>query len=568
MPNNTQLDPEGPSSSQPAFAIQSIARTVWKRKVSIVSVWILLSLAAVAIVHELPSIYLAEALILVDSQSIPEKYVSATVASNLEDRLATIRDQILSSAELTKIINDFDLYKKERKTLFEEEIVDLMRKDISIDFAPDLGGGAGGAQQSLPANIGKNSRLAAFRIGYQGQNPNVVAKVANRLTELYVEQNLKTREQQAAGTSDFLGTQVQEAKKHLDELEAAVSSYKLKHNGELPQQETALTAALSGLHTRLQANMDAINRTQQTKIIQQSTLGALEADEAQALAAYKAGRPVVVAPGGQPVRKASETLQERYDTLRTQYTDNFAPMVRLRKQIEDAKKEEEQQQAKKAEPGPNGEQPLEPPDLARAREQIAALKAQIAVADAELASRATEQKQILRDIDSYQVRIEHLPVREQEMAQLTRDYEMSKENYKSLLDKQTAAAMSLDMERRQQSERFTVLDRATIPEKPVKPKKGALYAGGSAAALALGLLVGFALELRNNVFLGEWELPPGTTVLARLPYIDVPIRPSEKAPPSRGNGAGRNKPVAAALAVLPCLAGLLSGGARSIIDRL
>ena len=121
----------------------------------------------------------------------------------------------------------------------------------------------------------------------------------------------------------------------------------------------------------------------------------------------------------------------------------------------------------------------------------------------------------------YQGRIEKLPVREQEMAQITRDYEISKLNYKSLLDKKMDAEMSLNMERRQQSERFVVLDRAQLPEKPVKPNRPVFYSAGTAAALVIALLLGFVVELRNNVMLGEWELPPGTPVLARLPYIEV-----------------------------------------------
>jgi uncharacterized protein involved in exopolysaccharide biosynthesis len=162
------------------------------------------------------------------------------------------------------------------------------------------------------------------------------------------------------------------------------------------------------------------------------------------------------------------------------------------------------------------------PELTRAREQVASLKAQIKAIDKELDNRNSDQQRILRDINSYQSRMERLPVREQEMAQITRDYEISKENYKSLLDKKIAAEMALDMERRQKSERFTVLDPARVPEKPIKPKRPMLYGVALAASLVFALAVGFAVELRQNVFLGEWELPPGTVVLARLPYIAIP----------------------------------------------
>ncbi len=398
-----------------------------------------------------------------------------------------------------------------------------------------------------------------------------MARVANRLTDLCVEQNQKTRESQAEGTSEFLDAQLREAKKRLDDLEAAVSSYKLQHNGELPQQEASLATGLAGLHTRLQANLDASNRAQQTKIIQESTLNATEISASQMNALRSAPRGTgglaVAAPGAPPARKESEVLQDRLDSLRIQYTENHPEVVNLRDAIETAKRAEALQEAREKSAKPAVAAPGDPPapetpELARTREQIASLKAQIQVSEAELVSRAAEQKEILREIDQYQKRIERLPVREQEMAQITRDYEMSKANYKSLLDKQTAAAMALDMERRQQSERFTILDRATVPEKPVKPNRPLLYALGSLASLAVGLLLGLILELRRNVFLGEWELPEGTTVLARLPRI-------ESAPRPRGKGMLRKKELAAASSViLFCLPGVLTRGLLSIFDRL
>jgi hypothetical protein len=90
-----------------------------------------------------------------------------------------------------------------------------------------------------------------------------------------------------------------------------------------------------------------------------------------------------------------------------------------------------------------------------------------------------------------------------------------------------AAEMALNMERRQQSERFIILDRAQLPGKPIKPKRPVLYAGGSVAALLVALILGFVVELRHNVLLGEWELPAGTPVLARLPYIEIPQSPAQ-----------------------------------------
>ncbi|MBZ5582680.1 MAG: hypothetical protein LAQ30_10860 [Acidobacteriia bacterium] len=545
MALHTQPEEES-TTGNPAFSRLSIARTVWKRRFWIISIWILATAGAVTVVRRLPAVYEAEAVILVDSQKIPEKFVSATVASDLEDRIAAIRQQILSSGELKKIISDFDLYREERKARFEEEILELMRKDISIDLVP----------------VGVNRRPGAFRIGYRGADPALVTRVANRLTDLYVEQNLKTREGQAAGTSEFLETQLSDSKKRLDELEAAVSAYKLKHNGELPQQETTLAGTLTALNSRLEANRDAINRAQQNKVIQDGILNAMEANAAaqiraleSARAAAQRGVAVGAFAGEVAPRKTSEVLQEKLDLLLTVYTEEYPEVRSMREAIAVAKRLEERDQARKpaakdAAASVTGALPSvsepEPPELSRTRELIGGVRAQIKAADAELATRLAEQQRILREIDQYQNRMERLPLREQEMARLTRDYEISKENYKSLLEKRQAASMALDMERRQQSERFTVLDRARTPEKPIKPKRPILYGVGTAASLVLGLIVGFLLELRRNVFLGEWELPEGATVLARLPYIAVPEHGSAALPRSRGEGGGRKKKFAAA----------------------
>src|SRR5450759_4978398 len=240
---------EQPESGFTGFSPLSILRTIWKRKIRIVAAWIFFTICAVAVVRMLPTIYMAETVVLIDSQKIPEKFVSATVADDPEERIASIRQMLLSGGELKKVIEEFGLYREERKAHFEEEILELMRKDITISLESAMPG----------SSSGKTKRPGAFRIGYQGGQPALVMQVANRLTDLYVEQNLRTREGQAAGTSDFLDTQLREAKKRLDEMEAAVSVYKLAHNGELPQQEAALSGTLARLQVELEANRDAIN---------------------------------------------------------------------------------------------------------------------------------------------------------------------------------------------------------------------------------------------------------------------------------------------------------------------
>src|SRR4051794_10651008 len=122
---NTSNSKHNPPS--PMISPLSLARTIWKRKIAIGVTWITLSATVIAVVWQLPAVYESEALIVVDSQKIPEKFVSSTISTDLQDRLATINKQILSSTRLKKIIDEFGLYKQERKTKYEEEILELLR---------------------------------------------------------------------------------------------------------------------------------------------------------------------------------------------------------------------------------------------------------------------------------------------------------------------------------------------------------------------------------------------------------------------------------------------------------
>jgi uncharacterized protein involved in exopolysaccharide biosynthesis len=451
----------------------------------------------------------------------------------------------------------------------------MMRKDISI--ALDLEGPTG-------SDKGKNKRPGAFRIGYQGSDPMLVTRVANRLADLYVEQNMKTREGQAAGTSDFLDTQLRDAKTHLDEMEATVSAYKLRHNGELPQQENILSGTLARLQTELEANRDAMNRAHQTKVILESSINAMEASlGAQGRAWEQAQTPdssaaSIPLPGRSATSKTADDLELQLAELRLTLSENHPDVVAIRSKLESLRRLEKEKQSAEYVPALRPQAPgapvgrpavpsmREPVELMRTRDQLAGLQAQIKGAETELANRDREQQRILHDLAMYQKRVEGLPVREQEMAQITRDYEVSKENYKSLLDKKMAAGMSLDMERRQQSERFIVLDRAQVPERPFKPQRPKLYGVGVGVGLLLALVVGFLAELRRNVFLGEWELPPGTPVLARLPYIEVSLDAALNTSKSRGWFARGKTLVSESVGCLLLIKGVTA--IHSVWDRL
>src|SRR5882724_116244 len=183
-----------------SLPVLSIVRILWKNRLITLAWWIAGSLITFFVVSRIPSVYKAESLIVVDSQKIPERYVSSSVSTEVQDRLATINQQILSATRLQKIIDDFNLYREQRKKMAPEEILEMMRKDMSIKIERGWTG----------------NRPGAFHVGYSGTDPTTVALVTNRLSNLYVDENLRAREVQAEGTAEFMSIQLEEAKKTLD----------------------------------------------------------------------------------------------------------------------------------------------------------------------------------------------------------------------------------------------------------------------------------------------------------------------------------------------------------------
>jgi hypothetical protein len=169
----------------------------------------------------------------------------------------------------------------------------------------------------------------------------------------------------------------------------------------------------------------------------------------------------------------------------------------------------------------------------------------------------------VRDIGSYQSRLERLPIREQEMAAVSRDYEITKANYRALLDKKISAGMATEMERRQKSERFTMLDPARVPEKPFKPNRHVLTAVTCFAGFGLAAALAFGRELKKGFLLGEWELPAGIPILCRVPWIELGIPAPEEGTPEPTSAPPRSRQWRFALvssAVLSLLVALAAAG--------
>jgi polysaccharide chain length determinant protein (PEP-CTERM system associated) len=500
---------------------RSAIRALWKWKALIAALWAAGIAVSMAVLFSLPRVYTSDALILVESQKIPENFVAQTVQTGLEERLDQLKQQVLSRERLWSLIQELNLYPELRKKRTREEVLEAMRHDITI-----------GLERGWSAN-----RPGAFRVSYRAFSPKVAAQVANRVGNFFITENLREREQEANGTSQFLESQLDTAKTNLQEQEAKLREFKVTYNGELPEQEIGMLAANGQNKAELLGIQDSIGRAQQNKLILASSLAMAEdsVSRLQDLARRRAAQdssPGVGAEPGQPApqgpRAELQRVRAKIGSLRLRYRDSHPEIqVLLQEQaaLEKAVREEDAASAGNT-PASNDKRtstaiPManSDPTLVTEKEKVASLKSQIALTDREIEDLEKRRERVLRDVGSVQSRMDKLPMREQELASLTRDYEASKANYKSLLDKKLAAEMAANMERWQKAERFVMLDVARVPEKPTSPNRPVFMTGGVLLSLAMAGGIAFLLEARRNVFLGEWELPAGTVVVGRVPKM-------------------------------------------------
>jgi succinoglycan biosynthesis transport protein ExoP len=502
--------------NRPEFSLTSVARALWKRKWLVGAFWAATSALAILIVSHMQPLYSAESLVLVESQKIPENYVAATVHVELSERLDRLKQEVLSYDRLLQLMRQYKLYRKSWDKRPEIEIVSGMRENIGITL-----------ERTWSAD-----RPGAFRVSYVGSDPVTTAAVVNQISRFFVDENQRGRQMQAEGTSEFLESQLVGSKKNLEIQEGRLKQYKLAHNGELPQQESALIASLGQGKSELQGIQQELSRAQQNKMMLKNALtGIAEIVRLRELMA-KERMAAVVAAGQQklnpPPVKDSERLRASLNALRSRYGDKHPDVERVEAQLAAAEATEaaEHNLARKVLPQPEARvadrASLE--DLAAAtaaeQERIGELNAQLAATDNQINDLEASEKRVLVQNHEVEAHLLNLPIREQQLATVVRDYDISKLSYHALLEKKLAADVASNMEKRHQAQRFTILEEARIPEAPIRPRRALLSFGGSLAGLFAGLVIGLALELKEDVFLGEWELPAGSVILARVPQME------------------------------------------------
>lgn len=448
----------------------------------------LVALATVGISLLLRDVYRSETVILVEQQRVPEHYVVPNITSDLRNRLMTMTQQILSRTRLLQIIDEFDLYAKERKKLVPVELVELMRRNVEVEL---LEGDA-------------RDELSAFKVSFTSVDPRLAQRVTERLTSLYIEENLRAREQRSQGTTKFLQAQLERASQELDRQEERLSKFKSRYVGELPEQQQGNLQLLSGLQMQLQNTSAMLNRAGERRIYLESLIA-----QYQSLVGAGASLPGSPAATSAAIAVENELMRLRRAraTLLARYTPSHPNIPKIDHEIEQAEallaqviKEKKEAQSEQK------DETLATPGKSQTATAIAQLQSQLNANQAEIDNLIDEEKRIRAGMRKYERRLNLTPLREQQLADVVRDYRLSRENYEQLMKKKLESELASNLEKRQQGEQFRILDPPSLPIKPDAPNRPLMNLAGG--ALGLGLAVGLALliEVRDRSLYTENEL--------------------------------------------------------------
>jgi polysaccharide biosynthesis transport protein len=435
----------------------------------------------------LPVRYKSGTLILVEQPTMPKDYVAPNINDDLQDRLQSITQQILSRTRLMLIIDRLKLYSSGRRELTPGEKVDRMRKDIDVELVR-----------------GTNDRITAFNIYYSASDPHVAQQVTGELTNLFINANLEVRQQESEDTTKFLEDQLENARTSLSDQEEKVREFEGEHMGELPDQQASNLQILSGLQSQLTSEQDALNTAQQQHVYLETLINQ-----------YQTFEETPKSSSNIPVRLPAiddqlNKLRAQLIDLKSRYTDQYPDVQKVKEEIASTEKmrdslitELEKKSPADASSSASATQGLSNPTQSATMLQ---LQGQLQENQAEIENRERTIADLKAKIDDYQSRLNQEPLRQQELADLNRGYDQSKANYDDLLKKKNESAMATSMEHLQEGERFIMLDPPSLPSKPDFPNRLKFCGIGLVVGIALGAIVAGGLEFAEDILHNEEDI--------------------------------------------------------------
>jgi len=451
------------------FSFQRCIDLIFRYKWYIIVPSLFCLIIAIAISLNVPKVYKTSTVILVEPKKVPDNYVRSTISLDLAQQLSSITPQVMSRPNLLKVMQEFNLNKGNEDPIYLDRLIAGLQRSINISVR------------------GKSS----FSITCTGREPALIMNITNMLASLFIEENLAIRAKQAQQTSDFLEAELSILKLELERQEAAISLFKRRYTGELPSQRDANLRVLDSLQLQLQTNDAALRMELDRKAFLEQQLNNLIRNSSGS--------------GIASVNTQLRVLRDRLTSFKAIYTEKHPDVIATEMEIRNLERKLNEQIERGDES--NRQDLIGDP-------QYRDYTNQISTQELEINGLREEQDNLKIQIGVYQARVDRAPTREQELLTLTRDYENTRENYQSLLNKKIEAQLAENLEKKQQGEQFRILDPAVEPVRPFSPQKPLYGVVGLFLGLTLGCAIVVVKEFFDHSFHNADELSD---------YIEFPV---------------------------------------------
>jgi len=496
----------------------------------------------------LPSIYRAQATILIERQEIPASLVETTVTGYVQERLEAIRQRIMSHQKLWEIAEKLDLYPEERAAGKRQEVIKRLSDNIYVEMVDIKTSQAGSTRQGVAT--------VAFTVAFEDPSPETARVVAAELAELYMSENRKQRGEQAAEVSSFLEEEAERLAAEMTESEKRLAEFKKKHLGATPELSKLNLRLLEQTENKIQRLDDRIRALEDRKMSLEAQLAIT--NPYKEIYTEKGAR--VQSPG-----ERLSTLTAEYLRLSATYAQDHPDVVKLRREITAlenqtglnsgasslvAKLSVQREELAKLRQRYSDEHP----DVKKLQQSVAslerelrnisvdrsmvitapvkpdnptyiALQTQLNSVMADIAADQSTRRKLERKLAKYEARLASAPAVERDFLALSRDYENAKKKYQEIKDKLLEARMAEQLEAGGKAERFTLVAEPYVPSIPEKPNRIGIGLLGGVLAFAFGLVGVAVKEYTDHTVRGSRGV---LTISHAPPLVCIPYIPNSE----------------------------------------
>jgi polysaccharide chain length determinant protein (PEP-CTERM system associated) len=468
----------------PAFHPLDHVSVLRRRMWWLITPLVLAVLIGIALVLVLPRTYQTTATLGISLPTMNGQVVSDAQRLTPQERVRSFNQLLLSPVVLERVVKAEGL----DKTMSMEAAMAMIGANAEVRLPPP--------DPNIP-----QGNVELFYLNYKNADPELAARVANRLADVFIDESAKKRSLRAEDTSAFISERVKQSQARLGELEAQLRVAKEAHMGSLPEQTNSNVAMVTATQQQLASASNALRAEQDRLLI-------LERD-------INGSKPTIADPSD-PNRAAVTTLspaaarvlalEKELATRRLVVTDKHPDILDLQRDVARAKDEA----------AAEGTVPVEQREaqlrsdpayatLLREREQV----------KLNIGSLQRQVQSYNDQIERFMSRVDTAPRVEQQLASLQRETDLERQRYAQMVQKLNEAQITESVEQSRGSEHFVVVARAFVPDEPTTPL------GAIPRVLVLTVLLGVCFG--GAAAIGREYLDRSIHDARALNDLDVPV---------------------------------------------